>query len=58
MASNELLAHVVSMKYQYAMPLYRMESYFFNDGCNLSRQTLSNWIISCATELKPVFLTI
>ncbi|NRZ28026.1 transposase [Clostridium beijerinckii] len=55
MASNELLAHVVSMKYQYAMPLYRMESYFKMMDVNLSRQTLSNWIISCATELKPVF---
>ncbi|WP_425359760.1 IS66 family transposase [Clostridium beijerinckii] len=55
MASNELLAHVVSMKYQYAMPLYRMESYFSMMDVNLSRQTLSNWIISCATELKPVF---
>jgi transposase len=55
MASNELLAHVVSMKYQYAMPLYRMESYFSMMDIKLSRQTLSNWIISCATELKPVF---
>ncbi|WP_431603355.1 IS66 family transposase [Clostridium beijerinckii] len=55
MASNELLAHVVSMKYQYVMPLYRMESYFSMMDVNLSRQTLSNWIISCATELKPVF---
>ena len=55
MASNELLAHVVSMKYQYAMPLYRMESYFKMMNVNLSRQTLSNWIISCANELQPVF---
>ena len=55
MASNELLAHVVSMKYQYAMPLYRMESYFKMMDVNLSRQTLSNWIISCANELHPVF---
>ncbi|OOM06320.1 IS66 family transposase [Clostridium saccharobutylicum] len=55
MASNELLAHVVSMKYQYAMPLYRMESYFKMMNVNLSRQTLSNWIISCANELLPVF---
>ncbi|MBE6089727.1 MAG: hypothetical protein E7206_17180 [Clostridium beijerinckii] len=55
MASNELLAHVVSMKYQYAMPLYRMASYFSMMDANLSRQTLSNWIISCANELQPVF---
>ena len=43
------------MKYQYAMPLYRMASYFSMMDVNLSRQTLSNWIISCANELKPVF---
>lgn len=55
MASNELLAHVVCMKYQYAMPLYRMESYFSMMDVNLSRQTLSNWIINCANELQPVF---
>lgn len=55
MASNELLAHVVSMKYQYAMPLYRMESYFSMMDVKLSRQVLSNWIISFATELTPVF---
>ena len=55
MASNELLAHVISMKYQYSMPLYRMESYFKMMNVSLSRQTLSNWIIGCAARLEPVF---
>jgi hypothetical protein len=31
-----------------------MESYFKMMNVNLSRQTLSNWIISCANELQPV----
>lgn len=32
-----------------------MESYFSMMDANLLRQTLSNWIISCANELQPVF---
>ena len=28
MASNELIAHTLILKYQHAMPLYRQETYF------------------------------
>lgn len=55
MASNELLSHVINLKYHHAMPLYRQEAYFNMMGVNLSRQTLSNWIISTATELEPIY---
>jgi len=55
MASNELLSHVINLKYQHAMPLYRQESYFKMMGANLSRQTLSNWIINAANELGPIY---
>jgi transposase len=55
MASNELLSHVINMKYQYAMPLYRQETYFDMLGASLSRQTLSNWIIGAAKEFQPVY---
>lgn len=55
MASNELLSHVINLKYQHAMPLYRQEAYFKMMGANLSRQTLSNWIISAANELESVY---
>jgi len=55
MASNELLSHVINLKYQHAMPLYRQETYFKMMGANLSRQTLSNWIISTANELEPIY---
>ncbi|WP_346940200.1 transposase [Clostridium sp.] len=37
MALNELVAHVINMKYQHAMPLYRQETYFKMLGVNLSR---------------------
>ncbi|KXZ39977.1 Transposase [Alkalithermobacter thermoalcaliphilus JW-YL-7 = DSM 7308] len=55
MASNELLSHVINLKYHYAMPLYRQESYFKMMGAHLSRQTLSNWIIATAIELQPIY---
>ena len=55
MVSNELLSHVINLKYQHAMPLYRQESYFKMMGVNLSRQTLSNWIINAAKELEPIY---
>jgi len=28
MTSNEILAHVINLKYMHAMPLYRQETYF------------------------------
>ncbi|MGL5150424.1 MAG: transposase, partial [Clostridium sp.] len=55
MASNELLAHVVLMKYLYALPLYRQESYFKMLGANLSRQTLSNWAIGVSNAFTPIY---
>jgi len=55
MASNELVAHVLSMKYQQALPLNRMESYFETMNVKLSRQTLSNWVVNAAAELEDVY---
>ncbi|WP_081561992.1 IS66 family transposase [Clostridium formicaceticum] len=55
MASNELLSHVINLKYQHALPLNRQESYFKMMGANLSRQTLANWVIGAAHELDPIY---
>lgn len=55
MASNEILSHVIALKYIYALPLHRQESYFKMLGLPLSRQTLSNWIIATANEFKIVY---
>ncbi|ARE86627.1 IS66 family transposase [Clostridium formicaceticum] len=55
MASNELLSHVINLKYQHALPLNRQESYFKMMGANLSRQTLANWVIGAAHELEPIY---
>lgn len=55
MASNELIAHTIILKYQHAMPLYRQESYFDMMGATLSRQTLCNWTMSAADALVPIY---
>lgn len=55
MASNELIAHTLILKYQHAMPLYRQESYFDMMGATLSRQTLCNWTMSAAAALEPIY---
>ena len=55
MASNELIAHTIILKYQHAMPLYRQETYFDMMGATLSRQTLCNWTMSAATALEPMY---
>lgn len=55
MASNELIAHTVILKYQHAMPLYRQETYFDMMGATLSRQTLCNWTMSAAEALEPIY---
>jgi transposase len=46
LASASLLAQIISDKYLYHLPLYRQESAFLQDGLNLSRQTLSNWVVN------------
>lgn len=55
MASNELIAHTLILKYQHAMPLYRQETYFDMMGATLSRQTLCNWTMSAAEALTPIY---
>lgn len=55
MASNELIAHVLILKYQHAMPLYRQEAYFDMMGATLSRQTLCNWSMAAAQALEPIY---
>ena len=54
MASNELIAHTLTLKYQHAIPLYRQEKYFDMMGATLSRQTLCNWTMSAADALVPI----
>lgn len=44
-ASPSLLAAVISDKYQYGLPLYRIEQRLAQMGAPIGRATLSNWIL-------------
>jgi len=48
LASPSFVAHIANQKYSNGMPLYRLEQGFRYDGVNVSRQTMSNWVIACA----------
>jgi transposase len=48
LASPSLVAHIAIQKYSNGMPLYRLEKGFIYDGVNISRQTMSNWVVKCA----------
>ena len=48
LASPSLVAHIVTQKYSSGMPLYRIEKGFSYDGVDISRQTMSNWVVKCS----------
>jgi transposase len=48
LASPSLVAHITYQKYSNGMPLYRLEKGFEYDGVNISRQTMSNWVVKCS----------
>tara|TARA_R110001592_G_C13092588_1_gene743527 strand:- start:34 stop:1557 length:1524 start_codon:yes stop_codon:yes gene_type:complete len=54
-ATASLLTQIITSKYQYALPLYRQESLFKQYGIELSRQTMSSWLLRCAELFKPLY---
>lgn len=53
-ATPNLLAHIYTQKFNDHCPLYRQEHMWHRLGINLSRATMSNWILSGAEILKPI----
>src|SRR5699024_11160866 len=47
-ASPSVLAYIMNQKYIEGLPLYRQESQLKYLGIDLSRQTLSNWMVQGA----------
>ncbi|WP_132282064.1 IS66 family transposase [Natranaerovirga hydrolytica] len=45
----------LSLKYNYALPLYRQENYFKMMNVELSRQTLSNWVVKASVAFEPFY---
>ena len=57
-ASPEAVAHIMTQKFVMCSPLYRQEQEFRYAGIELSRQTMSNWILKASNDwLTPVFET-
>jgi transposase len=56
LASPSSVAHVLYQKFVNAMPLYRQEEDWKNQGLNISRATLANWIIYISLHwLLPLY---
>ncbi|EDP99155.1 IS66 family transposase [Shewanella benthica] len=54
-ATPSLLSQLITSKYQYALPLYRQETLFKQYGIELSRQTMSDWMMKSAALFKPLY---
>ena len=55
-ASQEAIAHIMTQKFVMGSPPYRQEQEFKYAGIELSRQTMSNWILKASNNwLAPVF---
>lgn len=55
-ASPEAIAHIATQKFVMAVPLYRQEQEWNRCGIELSRQTMSNWLIKATFDwLEPIY---
>ncbi len=56
LASPSILAYIIDEKYTNSQPLYRQEQQFSRLDVDLSRQTMSNWILAVADPwLKLIY---
>ena len=49
-ASPEIVAHIMAQKFVMGIPLYRQEQEWNRGGIELSRQTMSNWLLRCSED--------
>lgn len=55
-ATAEAAAYIMTQKFVMGSPLYRQEMEWRRQGIELSRQTMSNWILKCAEiYLQPLY---
>lgn len=56
LASPSSVADIMAKKYADGLPLARQEKIWAREGVELSRATMSNWVIQCSqTWLKPLY---
>ena len=53
-ASGGLLAHILTAKFEDALPFYRQEKQFTRLGVDLGRATMCNWAIKVAEHCQPL----
>ena len=53
-ASASLLAHVLISKFADHLPLYRQSEMWDRHGVDISRATMSGWVLRCGTMLAPL----
>lgn len=53
-ASPGLLSHVVTAKYQNALPLYRQETILSRSGIDLPCNTLARWMVKSGELIQPL----
>lgn len=54
-AGNFLLAWILAMKFQFALPFYRLSSMIKTFGVEISRGVMAHWAISAAEKLLPLY---
>jgi len=54
LAHSSLIAHVVVRKFVDGLPFYRQEAIHAREGIDLSRQTMSGWVMQLDQRLSPL----
>lgn len=54
MASPSVLAMLLTTKYVDGLPLHRFEKVLGRHGIDISRQTLTRWVIQCSEHFQPL----
>lgn len=55
-ATPEAIAYIMTQKFVMGSPLYRQEQEINRQGIQLSRQTMSNWILRATEDyLTPIY---
>jgi transposase len=53
-APSSLLSQIITSKYQSALPLHSQEAMFKQYGIELSRKTMSDWVLKSSTLFEPL----
>ena len=55
MASQSILAMLLTTKYVDSLPLHRFKKVLGRHGIDIPRQTLVRWVIQCREHFQPLF---